>query len=93
MIASPPPTGRTDEPLPIGIAGRGFDGNLTSDSTRTNGYVLSTDVAPTILERFGVAVPAQMSGQPIRSRGRGRPGRGRSARRADRGDLRRGAGR
>jgi hypothetical protein len=55
--------------LTIGIAGRGFDGDLTSDSTRTDGYVLSTDVAPTILSRLGIAVPSQMSGQPIRSAG------------------------
>jgi hypothetical protein len=53
--------------LAIGVAGRGFDGSLTSDSTRTGGYVLSTDIAPTVLRRFGVAVPAEMSGQPIRS--------------------------
>ena len=52
-----------------GSPARGFDGNLTSDSTRLDGYVLSTDVAPTILERLGVAVPAQMSGQPIRAEG------------------------
>ena len=63
------PTGRSDAPLPIGIAGRGFDGNLTSDSTRMDGYVLSTDVAPTILSHFGIDVPSEMSGQPIRSEG------------------------
>ena len=34
----------------------GFDGNLTSDSTRLDGYVLSTDVAPTILDFFGVPI-------------------------------------
>jgi hypothetical protein len=55
--------------LAIGIAGRGFEGDLTSDSTRTDGYVLTTDVAPTILARFGVAVPSAMSGQPIRAEG------------------------
>jgi len=55
--------------LAIGVAGRGFGGVLTSDSTRTDGYVLSTDVAPTVLERFGIAVPSQMSGQAIRSEG------------------------
>ncbi|HEU4737135.1 MAG TPA: hypothetical protein VFS48_08945 [Solirubrobacterales bacterium] len=55
--------------LAIGVAGRGFDGNLTSDSTRTAGYVLSTDVAPTILSRFGIAIPSPMSGQAIRSEG------------------------
>ena len=66
-IERPPPT--AGQALAIGVAGKGFDGNLTSDSTRLDGYVLSTDVAPTILERLGVAVPSQMSGQPIRSEG------------------------
>ena len=69
VIAIARPTGRTDAPLPIGISGGGFDGNLTSDSTRTDGYVLSTDVAPTILDHFGIAIPSEMSGQPIRSGG------------------------
>jgi hypothetical protein len=69
VIAIARPTGRTDAPLPIGIAGRGFDGNLTSDSTRIDGYVLSTDLAPTILNHFGISVPAEMSGLPIRSEG------------------------
>ncbi|MDX6601639.1 MAG: hypothetical protein QOF13_841 [Solirubrobacterales bacterium] len=63
---APPATNRA---LAIGISGAGFDGNLISDSTRTDGYVLSTDVAPTILERFGVGVPSEMSGQAIRSEG------------------------
>jgi hypothetical protein len=62
----PPPDG---EALSIGIAGRDFDGNLTSDSTRLDGYVLSTDVAPTILERFGAGVPSEMSGQAMRGEG------------------------
>ncbi|HEU4599275.1 MAG TPA: hypothetical protein VFS26_05975, partial [Solirubrobacterales bacterium] len=43
-IERPPPA--KDRQLAIGIAGAGFDGNLTSDSTRLDGYVLSTDVAP-----------------------------------------------
>ena len=69
LIAIARPTGKSDEPLPIGIAARGFDGNLTSDSTRIDGYVLATDVAPTILDRLGIEVPSEMSGQPIRSAG------------------------
>lgn len=69
LITIARPTGKSDEPLPIGISGEGFDGNLTSDSTRTNGYVLSTDLAPTILQQFGIDVPSQMSGQSIRSEG------------------------
>jgi hypothetical protein len=68
-IAIARPTGESDAPLAIGIAGRGFDGNLTSDSTRMDGYVLSTDVAPTILRHFGIPVPSEMSGQPIRGEG------------------------
>ncbi len=60
----------TNGALAIGIAGRGFDGDLTSDSTRTDGYVLSTDIAPTILRRLGIGVPSAMSGQPIRAEGR-----------------------
>ncbi|HEX5990070.1 MAG TPA: hypothetical protein VFY75_07650 [Solirubrobacterales bacterium] len=72
-IAIARPTG-SDAPLPIGIAGPGFDGNLTSDSTRMDGYVLSTDVAPTILEYFGIETPGEMSGRPIRAQGAVDPG-------------------
>jgi hypothetical protein len=74
LIAIAKPTGHSDDPLPIGIAGRGFHGNLTSASTRTDGYVLSTDIAPTILERLGIEVPSEMSGQPIRAEGAVDPG-------------------
>ncbi len=63
----PPPPGRRF--LALGIAGRGFDGQLTSDTTRTKGFVTSTDLAPTILRRFGLAVPEQMNGKPIRTEG------------------------
>ena len=66
-IERPPPA--KERQFAIGISGPGFDGNLTSDSTRLDGYVLSTDVAPTILDYFGVPVPDEMSGQPIRSEG------------------------
>ncbi len=66
-IERPPPA--AGEALAIGVAGTGFDGNLTSGSTRLDGYVLATDVAPTILEWLGVGVPSQMSGQPIRAQG------------------------
>jgi hypothetical protein len=71
-LEKPPPA--DNEALVVGIAGRDFDGDLTSDSTRLDGYVLSTDVAPTILDRLGVAVPSEMSGQPIRSEGGVDPG-------------------
>jgi hypothetical protein len=56
--------------LAIGIAGAGFEGNLRSPNTRIDGYVLSTDIAPTILEHYGLPVPKAMSGRPIASTGR-----------------------
>jgi len=59
--------------LAIGIAGAGFGGNLTSDSTRTAGYVTATDLAPTILARLGLPVPAAVEGRLIRSEGRRDP--------------------
>jgi hypothetical protein len=55
--------------LPAGIAGDGFDGDLTSDSTRRDGLVLSTDIAPTVLDRLGVEAPDEMSGSVIRAEG------------------------
>ncbi|MGC1166184.1 MAG: hypothetical protein WA862_08745 [Solirubrobacterales bacterium] len=70
-IERPPPA--KDRGLAIGLAGAGYDGNLTSDSTRLDGYVLATDVAPTILERLGMGVPSQMSGEPIRAEGEADP--------------------
>jgi len=69
LIAIARPTGRSDDPLPIGIAGPGFAGDLTSDSTRIDGYVLATDLAPTVLDWLGIPVPSQVSGQAIRSEG------------------------
>jgi hypothetical protein len=53
----------------IGIAGQGFEGRLTSESTRTAGLVATTDLGPTILARVGVEVPDEMNGQPIRAEG------------------------
>jgi len=73
-IESPPPAGEGGQ-LSVGIVGGGFDpgAELTSDSTRTDGFVLSTDVAPTILERLGVEVPGAVSGSVIRTEGRADP--------------------
>ena len=55
------------ELLPAGIAGAGYDGDLTSASTRTDGVVISTDIAPTVLEHFGVDVPDEVNGSVIES--------------------------
>ena len=69
LIAFERPPAAEREVLAIGAAGPGFDGNLTSDTTRTPGFVLATDLAPTILDRYGLEEPEEMSGSPIRSEG------------------------
>jgi hypothetical protein len=43
---------------------------LSSQSTRERGLVVSVDVAPTILAHLGVAIPADMRGEPIQTDGR-----------------------
>lgn len=63
-----PPAASGDQ-LAIAIAGPGYEGMLESPSTRTDGYVLSTDLAPTILEHFGLEAPKVMTGLPIESGG------------------------
>jgi hypothetical protein len=55
------------ELLPVGIAGAGYAGDLTSASTRTDGIVTTTDIAPTVLERLGVGVPDEVNGSAITS--------------------------
>ncbi len=42
---------------------------LTSDTTRYPGLVANVDVAPTILDWFGVPIPSTMDGLPIRVEG------------------------
>jgi hypothetical protein len=69
LIAMERPPPASNQGLSVGIAGSGFDGTLTSDSTRMRGLVLSTDLAPTILARFGIPKPSNMTGEPIRTDG------------------------
>jgi hypothetical protein len=38
---------------------------LRSDTTRQDGLVANVDVAPTILDFFGIAIPSAMTGSPI----------------------------
>jgi hypothetical protein len=69
LIAMERPPPASNQGLSVGIAGSGFDGTLTSDSTRMRGLVLSTDLAPTILARLGIPKPNDMTGEPIRTDG------------------------
>jgi hypothetical protein len=63
----PPPAAR--RLLAVGAAGIAGGGKLRSDSTRTDGLVVGTDLAPTVLERLGLAVPEEMGGRPIEASG------------------------
>lgn len=64
IVQTPPDPART-RLLAIGARGVGGAGGLKSATTRRNGLVVATDIAPTILDRLGVAIPADMQGQPI----------------------------
>ena len=59
-----PPANRRDQ-LALAIVGLG-KGVLHSDSTRRDGYVLSTDLAPTILDHLGIEIPGEIGGRPLR---------------------------
>ena len=59
--------------MAMGAAGLAGGTTLYSGSTRTEGLVSSTDVAPTVLDRLGLAVPDDMSGEPIEARGDASP--------------------
>jgi hypothetical protein len=74
LVAMERPPPAANRALAVGVVGRGFGGTLTSDSTRMRGYVLSTDLAPTLLARLGLPVPSQMTGEPFRGEGETDPG-------------------
>src|SRR4051794_13410457 len=68
-----PPAGR-QRLLPSGMLGPGFHGNvLWSGSTRRTGLIAATDVAPTVLDFFGLKRPRQVEGRPIQARNDGGP--------------------
>ena len=63
-----PPTDR--ELLSVGILGKGFEnGDLISPTTRMRGYVLTTDMLPTILARYGIDSPKRITGREIETSG------------------------
>lgn len=64
----PPRSGRwpRDRLTFVAALGPGFKGGvLTSDSTRRAGLVAAIDLAPTVLEFFGLEVPIEMEGHPM----------------------------
>lgn len=65
IVTQAPPNPARTRLLTIGISGLGEQRGLRSDSTRRNGLVAATDIAPTILQRMRVEVPSEMQGSPI----------------------------
>jgi len=69
-LEAPAPTrpGATRPPVLLALGAAGLasgPGTLTSASTRTDGLVAATDLAPTILRWLGLREPASMIGQPL----------------------------
>jgi hypothetical protein len=52
---------------PIIIAGEGWSGYLTSDSTQRDGMVTNLDVTATVLEILGLRQPVQVLGNSMRT--------------------------
>lgn len=64
LIAFERPPAEDDRQLAIAIVGLG-SGTLESASTRIDGLVLTTDLAPTILDHYGLGIPDEMNGRVI----------------------------
>jgi hypothetical protein len=67
VVETPPVSGRA-QALALGAAGLGM-GLLTSRTTRLDGFVAATDLAPTILEHLGAPVPGHVRGRAITAGG------------------------
>lgn len=66
IVQTPPEPARTRF-LTLAVRDIGGDGGLRSGTTRRDGLVVATDVAPTILDRLKIELPKDMQGQPIES--------------------------
>lgn len=66
VVESPPQ--RPAQLLPVGVAGLGSSGAITSTTTRLRGLVAGIDVPATVLGHLGIAAPS-IKGQRIRSGG------------------------
>lgn len=66
IVVGPTPPAEENQLTVFAMAGPGIDaGWATSSTTRRDGYVTLTDVAPSILEHFDVAAPSAMNDTPM----------------------------
>jgi hypothetical protein len=68
------PTGKKLHLLASGLAAPGVRGQLRSRTTRRDGLIAATDIAPSVLEHLGVKPPDAMQGEPVQGSGRTDPG-------------------
>lgn len=69
IVTQAPPRATVPVLLPIGIAGLGTSGSLTSATTHLDGVVAGIDVPVTILRHLGRPVPEGVRGQQVLSEG------------------------
>lgn len=67
------PSGDRLRLLPSAVAAPGIRGRLRSATTRRDGLIAATDVAPSVLRFLRLRVPDAMQGQPIEGRGSADP--------------------
>jgi hypothetical protein len=70
IVVESPPERRGPQFLTIGVQDGGQPRGLTSRSTRRDGIVAGIDIAPTVLQHLGAAVPKEVKGEPIRAAGK-----------------------
>jgi hypothetical protein len=69
IVSQAPPRATVPVLLPIGVAGLGSAGGLTSSTTHLGGVVAGIDVPVTILDHLGRPEPDGVRGQPIVAEG------------------------
>lgn len=69
IVTQAPPRAAVPVLLPIGIAGLGSGGSMTSATTHLEGVVAAIDIPVTILRHLGRPVPDGVRGQLIRTEG------------------------
>ena len=60
-----PPAKRSAQLLPVGIAGLGAPGTLTSSTTHLGGIIAGIDLLPTAFDWLDIPIPKAVSGQPV----------------------------